>query len=153
MLSALLLVISGPIAASGDWAAFDRGASCAAVSRSLLAPRKSEPQPHVSITFDRDGSRRGELGVALLRAVRPGSSVILTVGKQPFQLASRGAGAWSRGPVQEAAIIAALRSAGGMRVEARDLAGRRMVDRYALNGAPTAIDAAAAACSRRQARR
>jgi hypothetical protein len=37
-----------------------------------------------------------------------------------------------------------------MRIEARDEAGRRMVDRYVLNGAPTAIDAAAAACSRRR---
>ena len=147
MLAAFILLTAGPVAVSGDWAAFDRGASCAAVSRSLLVPRKGEPQPNVAITFDRDGSRRGELGVALRRPVRPGSSVILTVGKQPFLLATRGAGAWSRGPVQEAAIIAALRSAGGMRIEARDVAGRRMVDRYALSGAPTAIDAAAAACA------
>ena len=46
--------------------------------------------------------------------------------------------------------FAAIRAAGGMRVEARDLAGRRMIDRYALNGAPTAIDAAAAACLKKR---
>ena len=142
--------LAQPIAVSGDWAAFDRGASCAAVSRSLLVPRKGEPQPHIAIAFDRGGSRRGQLGVALRRPVRPGSSVMLTIGDQPFLLATRGAWAWSRGPVQEAAIMSAIRVAGGMRVEARDLAGRRMVDRYVLNGAPTAIDAAAAACARRQ---
>jgi len=84
------------------------------------------------------------------RPTRPGSSVVLTIDDQPFLLAARGAGAWSRGPVQENAIIAAIRSAGGMRVEARDLAGRRMVDLYTLSGAPTAIDAAAAACLRKK---
>jgi hypothetical protein len=41
-----------------------------------------------------------------------------------------------------------MRTAGGMRVVARDVGGRRMSDRYLLAGAPTAIDAAAAACSR-----
>ena len=150
-----LLLIAQLIATNGDWAAFDRGASCNAVSRSLLVPRKGEPQPHIAFTFDRGavdhgGARQGELSVALRRPSRPGSSVVMTIGDQPFLLSARGAGAWSRGPAQEAAIIAAIRSSTGMRVEARDLAGRRMVDRYVLSGAPTAIDAAAAACSRRQ---
>lgn len=151
MLSALLL-LAQPIAASGDWAAFDLGPVCEAKARSLLVPRKGEPQPHVTISFDRAKWRRGELSIALRRPVRGGSSVVLTIGDQPFLLAARGVHAWSRGPVQEQAIIAAMRSAGGMRVEARDSAGRRLVDRYTLNGAPTAIDAAAAACLRRIAR-
>ena len=151
MLLALILVAQ-PIAVSGDWAAFDRRTSCEAMSRSLLVPRQGEPQPHVAIAFDRVGPRRGELSVALRRPTRPGSSVVLTIGTQPFLLSARGTGAWSRGPAQEAAIISAIRASGGMRIEARDVAGRRMVDRYALSGAPTAIDAAAAACSRRLAR-
>ena len=151
MLTAVLLSAI-TLASIGDWAAFDRRASCEAVSRSLLVPSKGEPQPHITIGFDRGGWRRGELSVAFRRVTRPGSSVVLTIDDQPFLLAVRGAGAWSRGPAQEGAIIAAIRRAGGMRVEARDLAGRRMVDRYSLNGAPTAIDAAAAACSRRNAR-
>ncbi len=66
-------------------------------------------------------------------------------------LVARGDWAWSRGPLQEQAIIAAVRNASGMRVEARDLAGRRFNDPYALGGAPTAIDAAAARCSVRGA--
>ena len=154
MLLALIL-LAQPIAISGDWAAFDRGASCDAVSRSLLVPRKGEPQPHIAISFDRGafdrgGSRHGEVSIAFRRPTRPGSSVVLTIGDQPFLLSARGAGAWSRGPAQEAAIIAAIRNSTGMRIEARDLAGRRMVDRYALSGAPTAIDAAAAACARKK---
>lgn len=143
---AVMLFLAQPIAVSGDWAVFDRGPSCEAMARSLLVPRKGEPQPHAAITFDRSGPRRGELSVALRRPVRAGSTVVLTIGDQPFLLSARGASAWSRGPVQEQAIIAAMRGAGGMRVEARDAGGRRMVDRYVLNGAPTAIDAAVAAC-------
>ena len=76
---------------------------------------------------------------------------MLTIGDRPFLLASRGDWAWSRGPAQEAAIIAAARLAGGMRIEARDAGGRRFVDRYVLDGAPTAIDAAAA-CALAKAR-
>lgn len=147
MLIALLL-LTQTIAASGDWAAFDRGGSCEAVSRSLLIPRKGDEQPRIAIAFDRAGPRRGEVSVRLRRAVRPGSSVVLTIGDQPFLLPARGGDAWSRGPRQEAAIIAAMRRETGMRIEARDAAGRRTVDRYSLGGAPTAIDAAAAHCSR-----
>jgi hypothetical protein len=73
--------------------------------------------------------------------------VILTVGSQPFLLTARGDWAWSRGPLQEQAIIAAARITRGLRVEARDAAGRRFADPYALDGAPTAIDAAAARCA------
>ena len=72
---------------------------------------------------------------------------MLTVGSRPFMLLSRGSWAWSRGPLQEAAILAAARIATSMRIEARDGAGRRFTDRYLLDGAPTAIDAAAAACA------
>ncbi len=146
----LLILATQIIAASGDWAAFDRGASCEAVSRSLLVPRKGEEQPHIAIAFDRTGPRRGEVSVRLRRAVRPGSSVMLTIGNQPFLLPARGGDAWSRGPRQEAAIIAAMRRETGMRIEARDQAGQRTVDRYSLGGAPTVIDAAAATCSRKQ---
>ena len=45
---------------------------------------------------------------------------MLTIGRQPFLLVARGDWAWSRGPAQEAAIIAAVRGADSMRVEARD---------------------------------
>ena len=149
MLIALLLMTQ-TIAARGDWAAFDREASCEAVSRSLLVPRKGEEQPRVAIAFDRAGPRRGEVSVRLRRPVRPNSSVIVTIGDQPFLLPARGGDAWSRGPRQEAAIIAAIRRETGMRIEARDQAGRRTVDRYSLNGAPTAIDAAGARCQRQR---
>ena len=133
--------------ASGQWVALDRGASCEAASRALRTASRGAPQAIAGFAFDARGPRSGQLFARLSREPRAGSSVMLTVGSQPFLLVSRGQWAWSRGPQQEGAIIAAARAAGGMRIEARDRGGRRFVDRYLLDGAPTAIDAAAAACA------
>lgn len=135
------------IVARGAWAAFDRGETCEALAKPLAAAGKRGALPYVAIAFDRAGPRQGQLFAQLRRPSRPGSSVLLTIGDQPFLLATKGASAWSKDPAQEAAILAAMRSAGGMRLQARDAAGRRMADRFPLAGAPTAIDAAAAACS------
>jgi hypothetical protein len=136
------------IVASGAWASFDRGPACEAVAKPLAPTKKDQLEPYVAIAFDRGGPRQGQVFTRLRRPARDGSSVIMTIGDQPFLLVARGGSAWSRDPRQESAILAAMRSAGGMRIDGRDLAGRRMADRYVLDGAPTAIDAAAAACSR-----
>ena len=150
------MIVSWPSAASakgnviyagGSWAAIDRGDACVALGRSARIAAKGKVQATAGFAFSRDRRRWGEFHARLRRMPRPGSSVILTIGNQPFLLAVRGEWAWSRGPLQEQAIIEALRSAGGMRVEARDLGGQRFSDPYALDGAPTAIDAAAARCS------
>lgn len=151
-IAAALLLAAAPagadvLAARGQWAAIDRGAACEASSRALRIARNNRPQAIAGFAFDARGPRNGQFFARLSRVPRPGSSVMLTVGSQPFLLVARGDWAWSRGPAQEAAIIAAARIAGGMRIEARDRAGRRLTDRYLLQGAPTAVDAAAAACA------
>ena len=149
-LAALFAAAAPPrtLAARGTWAAFDRGGQCEALSRALLPEALDKPVALLAIAFDRSGRRSGELSVRFRRPLRPRSSVILTIGDPPFELAARGQAAWSRGRAQEDAILAAIRSSGGARVTARDAAGRRMTERFLLDGAPTAIDAAAAACSR-----
>ncbi len=139
-LGAPRLVHAGP-----NWAAFDHGGRCEAVARSLRTAAKGRAQARASFAFH--GKRQGVLAIRLSRSARPGASIMLVVGSQPFLLRGAGDWAWSRGPAQEAAIIAAARSAGGMRVESRDAGGRRIVDRYLLGGVATAIDAAAAACA------
>lgn len=139
------------IYAGGGWAAIDRGAVCEALSRSEKIVPKGKVQPVAGFSFTPDHRRWGEFHAQLSRLSRPGSSVILHVGDQPFLLIVRGDWAWSRGPAQEQAIIAAARGGGEMRVEARDPAGVRFIDPYMLQGAPTAIDAAAARCAVRGA--
>lgn len=135
------------LAAGGAWASFDRGKSCEAVAKPLLPAKKQELAPFAAVAFDRGGPRHGQFSTQLRRPVRAGSSVILTIGDQPFLLVASGSSGWSKDSAQDAAIIAAIRQGGGMRIEARDTGGRRQSDRYLLDGAPTAIDAAAAACS------
>ena len=91
----------------------------------------------------------GEFHARLSRMPRGDASVMLQIGDQPFLLATRDGWAWSRGPLQAQAIIAAAREGATMRVESRDQRGVRFSDPYLLDGAPTAIDAAAARCSLR----
>ena len=139
------------IFAGGAWAAIDRGGACEALARSVRIGGRGKVQAIAGFSFTPDHRRWGEFHARLSRAVRPGSSVMLNVGSAPFLLVARGNDAWSRGPLQEQAIIAALRNSSDMRVETHDLGGQRFSDPYLLDGAPTAIDAAAARCSVRGA--
>ena len=155
MFALLMLTLGGArgstIHAGGAWAALDRGAVCEALSRSVRLAAKGKVQAIAGFAFTPDHKRWGEFHARLSRTPRPGSSVMLQVGGQPFLLAVRGIDAWSRGPLQEQAIIAAAREATAMRIEARDGVGRRFIDNYVLDGAPTAIDAAATRCALRGA--
>jgi hypothetical protein len=146
ILAMLLAMAPAPsiVAARGQWAALRQGRTCEAAARSLHPAPKGRPPARASLSFDAGGPRRGQFAARLSRVPRAGSSVMLAVGEAQFLLMPRGDMAWSRGPRQEAAIITAIRAAGGMRIEARGPGGGRIVDRYALDGAPLAIDAAAA---------
>jgi hypothetical protein len=150
-------LLAGPAAAAdilfagGGWAALRYPGHCEAAARSLRPAAKGRAQAYAGFGFG--GGRWGEFHARLSRPARPGSTVILTVGEQPFLLSALGDRVWSRGPAQDSAIAAAARTAGGMRIQGRDGSGRRFSDRYLLAGAPTAIDAAAAACAGKIRRR
>ena len=157
-LAALLIVMAAPataqvVFAGGNWAAIDRGASCEASSRALRIAEKGKVQARAGFAFDVFGPRHGQFFAQLSRIPREGSTVILTVGDQPFLLFAGGGWAWSRNRAQDQAIMAAARAGNAMRVESRDGAGARFTDRYQLEGAPTAIDAAAARCAGKMQRR
>jgi len=137
--------------AGGAWAAIDRGAVCEAISRSQKVLPKDKVQPVAGISFAADHRRWGEFHARLSRVLRGDASVMLQVSGQPFLLVTRDGWAWSRGPAQALAIIDALRNATTMSVSSRDGAGARFSDPYLLDGAPTAIDAAAARCALRGA--
>ena len=156
LLAILLLatpVRAGVVYAGEAWAAIDRGPTCEALARSVRVAAKGKVQAIAGFTFSADRRRWGEFHARLRRMPRSGAAVMLRIGGAPFLLVSRGNEAWSSGPMQEQAIIAAVRSAGGMTVESRDGAGRPFADAYSLAGAPTAIDAAAAACAGKMERR
>lgn len=145
-MSLLLVAVlaSTIVGADAQWAALRQGRTCEAATRSVGMVYKDRPPARASLSFDAGGPRRGQFAARLSRMPRAGATVMLHVGDQPFLLVSQGDMAWSRGPKQEQAIMAAMRASGGMRVEARSPGGGRIVDRYSLDGAPLAIDAAAA---------
>jgi len=131
--------------AGGQWAAIDFGSRCEARTKALSP--KPGTKPFAGFAFDRAGPRQGLFYVHLSRPARSGASVIATIGSNPFLLAGKDGWAWSRGEAQQSAMLEAARYGQSMRVETRDARGGRVVDRYLLDGAATAIDAAAAACA------
>lgn len=135
------------IYAGGLWAAIDRGAACEALGRSARIAAKGKVQAVAGFTFTADRRRWGEFHARLRRMPRVGATVMLRVGDAPFLLIARGNEAWSESKLQDRAIIEAVRTATTMVVESRDTAGLRFSDPYSLDGAATAIDAAAAACA------
>ena len=151
--AAFTLFLTAPAAgaqllfAGGQLIALERSGTCEAASRSLRIAQKGKVQARAGFAFDSNGARHGQFFAELSRVPRAGSTVILTVGTEPFMLATNGHWAWSRDSRQEAALIGAVRASAGMRLDSRDAFGRRFVDRYLLEGAPTAIDAAAARCA------
>lgn len=132
--------------AGGQWAAIAFGSRCEARGAAVLAKRGT--MPFAGFAFDRGGPGQGRFYVRLGRSARTGASVIATIGSRPFLLAGKGEWAWSRDPAQQRAMLDAARYGESMRIEARDSGGRRIVDRYLLAGAATAIDAAAAECAK-----
>jgi hypothetical protein len=133
------------LAAREHWVATRFGAVCEAGSRPLPPSSERAAEARAGVRFG--PADNGGFHVRLSRPSRPGASVILRVGAQLFLLGGHGNWAWSRGGAQGSAIVTAMRGAGSMRVDGRDLRGNRFSDRYLLAGAPTAIDAAAAACA------
>jgi hypothetical protein len=155
----VLLAAAGTVAAGrgavvyagGAWAAIDRGATCEALSRSQRVATRDKVQALAGFSFTPDHERWGEFHARLSRVPRGDASVMLKIGDQPFLLAARDGWAWSRGPLQAQAIIATMRESTSMRIDSRDQRGVRFADPYLLDGAPTAIDAAAARCALRGA--
>jgi hypothetical protein len=130
--------------AAGQWAAIDFGGRCEARSEALWA--KKEARPFAGFAFGGRG-KLGQFYVHLSRPARPGTTVIATIGSEPFLLVGKDDWAWSRSVDQQQAMLDAARYGDSMRVESRDENGARIVDRYSLASAATAIDAAAAACA------
>jgi hypothetical protein len=131
--------------AGGNWAAIDFGERCEARTKPLWARPGTEA--FAGFAFDSSGTRQGQFYVRLNRPARAGATVMARIGSKPFLLAGRGEWAWSRSAEQQQAMIEAARYGQAMRVDSRDIRGRRIIDRYTLAGAATAIDSAAAACA------
>lgn len=90
---------------------------------------------------------RGQIHVQLSREIARGARVRMRIGNRRFDLKSDGQKAWAKDNGMDAAIIAAMRSATSMRVSSIATNGRAFTDRYTLEGAATAMDAALIGCA------
>jgi len=131
-----------------NWGAFrdDSPLRCYAIAK---PSGNSEASAFASIANWPSRNVRGQVHIRLSRSAGEDTRVSLSVSGQSFTLSANGRNAWAQNAQEDAAIIAALRSASTMRVSARDAQGRRFADRYDLSGAATAIDAAAVGCAGR----
>ena len=135
------------------WAAFrDRQVPrCYAIAKP--EPVKGVPttardyQPYASIGTWPKRQIRGQVHFRLSRELAQGARVMLRLGGRSFVLTGGGGDAWAVDAAMDAAIVAAMRSAESMTISAVANGGRRFSDRYRLDGAATALDAATLGCS------
>ena len=149
----LILATAAPAAARDtlgiykSWGAFRDTvpARCYAIARPVMAGGRSGG--FASIANWPQRGLRGSLHIHLSRERDRSAGVTLSVGERRFALVANGFDAWATDAPSDRAIVAALRSARSMSVDAVGVGGRPFADVYALAGAATAIDAAALACS------
>lgn len=147
-------ILASPLAAKeslgvfDDWGAFRDPAEprCYAIAMADKASGGFQAYADVG-TWPRKNVR-GQLHFRLSRELAPRTHPSLSLGGTRYPLSGGGADVWTQEKRSEAAIVAAMRSADSMTVNAIDKAGRRFTDRYSLKGAATALDAATVGCAR-----
>jgi hypothetical protein len=153
----VLALAASPLAAKdslgvfGQWGAFrdPQVPRCYAIAAAEPNPRAArEHEPFASVGTWPRREVRGQVHIRLSRSLAASPGIALSVGGQRFTLTGGGGDAWATDQRMDAAIVAAMRSANSMSVSARDRAGRRFTDRYSLEGAATALDAATVGCAR-----
>lgn len=151
-----LIALAAPLSARdslgifSSWGAFrdPEVPRCYAIAKPRANGRESDYRAFVSVGTWPRRQVRGQVHLRLSRKLAEDARITLTVGDRRFQLIGGGGDAWARDRAMNAAIVAAIRSAGRMIVTARDAQGRRFSDSYDLTGAATAMDAATVGCAR-----
>jgi hypothetical protein len=148
-------LLAAPLAARDSlgvydgWGAFKdaKPLRCYAIAKAQGTP----PAPaYATVSTWPERKVRGTLHLVMSRDVADKSAVRLVVGDKRFTLVAKGRNAWAKDARDDAAIIAALRSAARMSVSASSAKGATFTDRYTLAGVATAMDAATVACAGRR---
>lgn len=132
------------------WGAFRDPATprCYALAMAEPSTLQRDFQPYADIATWPRKQVRGQVHFRLSRRTAPGTAITLSLGGQRFGLVGGGGDAWAADKRMDAAIVAAIRSAAEMTVNARDASGRGFSNTWRLAGAATAMDAATIACAR-----
>ncbi len=145
LLLALALAVPQTIGIHHRWGAFrdDAPRRCYAIAQPV---RSRTGTPFASVSNWPGVGLRNQLHVRLSRPRAERARVVLAVGERRFELKAGALDAWAADAQADRAIVAAMRGARSMSVETEAVSGAPFADVYALNGAATAIDAAALAC-------
>ncbi|HSF13634.1 MAG TPA: hypothetical protein VLA50_11735 [Erythrobacter sp.] len=149
-----LLVLAAPLAARDSLGVYEQWAAFSDASpRRCYAIAKPQGKPaapaYATISTWPERKVRGAVHIVLSRDVADKASVRLVVGNARFTLVAKGRNAWAKDARDDAAIVAALRSAARMSVSASSAKGGTFTDRYTLAGVATAMDAATVGCAKR----
>jgi hypothetical protein len=134
----------------GSWGAFRDPLvpRCYAIAMAEPSAMQRDYQPYAAIgTWPRRGAR-SQVHLRLSRKLAANAPVTLRIGERRIVLTAGGGDAWPRDNADNAAIVAAMRSAPSMTVSARDAKGRPFANTWALAGAASAMDAALIGCAR-----
>lgn len=129
------------------WGAFRSREGCYAIAQPVSKGGRAGASASVGDWPAR--GLRNSLSIRLSRDRAAGTPVVLSIGERRFALVATTRDAWAGDAPTDRALVAAMRSARSMSVEAVEGGGRPFADTYALSGAATALDAAALACARR----
>lgn len=154
MIAALMLLVGAQAQGRESLGVFERWgafrdaapARCYAIGQPARGARRSA---FASVANWPAVGARNQLHIRLSRARDPRAKVTLSVGERRFELIAGASDAWAPDARTDIAIVAAMRSSRSMSVESLARGGGAFADVYALQGAATAIDAAAMGCARR----
>lgn len=157
MIGLLALLLMAGEAAAGrstigiyqSWGAFRDAAPlhCFAIARPIDRARRNGA--FVSIATWPGRGLRNQLHVRLGHDRGRDARVVLTAGERRFTLVAGPRDAWAPDARAGAAIVAAMRGGRALSVESVAANGMPFAESYVLDGAASAIDAAALACLRR----
>ena len=152
MLPLLVALATAPLAAKDSlgvysgWAAF-RDAEVPRCYAIAQTSGRGSAQGYISVATWPKRGVRGQVHLRLSRPLAQNARARLAIGTRRFDLITRGQDAWGADKAMDAAIIAAMRSSTRMSVSASAANGQRFTDRYALDGAATAMDASLVGCA------
>jgi hypothetical protein len=133
-----------------SWGAFRDPAPlrCYAIATPVIAS-KGGWKAFAAIGNWPDKGVRNQVHIRLSRERRNTADVFLTVGDRRWKLLAGRYDGWGPSARHDAFIVAKMRAARSMSVTSVDVNGQPFADTYRLQGAATAIDAAALGCVRR----
>jgi len=121
---------------------------CYAIAMADPSRMQRDYQPYATVGTWPRRKLRNQVHFRVSRKLAPNAAIWLQIGSEKFTLTGGGGDAWALNPSDNAAIIAAMRSAPRMVLHARDASGRGFTNSWQLTGAASAMDAAAIGCAR-----